>query len=502
MPESNKGIGGGGGGGGSSNILGESTGVLTGGVLSTGTASDEYTISDGTGQFVTSGGVISSVTWSGKTNITPANLGTHLITFVAINSSGVVTEQTTRFTNVQARTLIVLGVVVHVNLTTVDAVNNEQHVAYNTGSQLSDLFEGLGFFNVSGNVISSNGSNLTIDKSSGVMFAAGANYPNDVNDPHPLPLASLTALSFQYRFSDGSNGTTGTAFDPANLDDGAGGLTALSTNNKWGVSRIYSFTSNNVKIQRGVEEFSSRDKAIAGISSEAYIPEPSVAANGLLRGWIVHRKAATDLSDIADAVFIEAGKFGSGTQSGGALGATDLQGAYDNAVTPEILTDSIRGAVSIKRGSSADTDKVLEVLNGAGTTVFSVTGEGKVIAAVGTAGVIGIALTDEATAIETGTAKVTFRMPHAFTLTDIRLSAVTAPTGSGITVDINEAGSTILSTKLTLDATEKTSETAATPAVISDAALADDAEMTVDFDAVGSTIAGAGLKLWLIGSPA
>lgn len=500
MPDSNRGIGGS--GGGALNILGESTGVKTGGVLSTGAGSDEYTIEDGTGQIVTSEGVVTTVAWSGKSNIIPTNLGTHLISFVAIDSSGDVVEQTVRFSNVQARTLIVLGVVIHVNLTTVDTVNNEQHVAYNTGSQLFDLFEGLGFFNVSGNLFSPNGSNLTMDKSTGVMFAAGSNYPNDADNPHPLTLASLAALSFQYRFSDGSNGVTGTAFDPANLDDGAGGLTALSADKKWGVSRIYSFTSNNVKIQRGVEEFGSKAKAIAGISAEAYITEPSIAANGLLRGWLVHKKNVTDLSDTDKALFIEAGKFGAGTQSGGSLGATDLQGAYDNSLSPEILTDSTRGALSIKRGSSADTDNVLEVLNGAGTTVFQVTGEGKVVAAIGTAGVIGIALGDESTDIETGTATVTFRMPHAFTLTDIRLSAVTAPTGSGITVDVNETGSTILSTKLTLDATEKTSETAATAAVISDADLADDAEITVDIDAIGSTIAGAGLKLWLIGSPA
>jgi hypothetical protein len=66
-------------------------------------------------------------------------------------------------------------------------------------------------------------------------------------------------------------------------------------------------------------------------------------------------------------------------------------------------------------------------------------------------------------------------------------------------VDINESGTTILSTKLTIDASEKTSTTAATAAVISDSALADDAEITIDIDGVGSTIAGAGLKIYLIG---
>lgn len=112
-----------------------------------------------------------------------------------------------------------------------------------------------------------------------------------------------------------------------------------------------------------------------------------------------------------------------------------------------------------------------------------------------------VACSDEVSPLTTGTAKITFRMPYAFTLTAVRASLTTAQTsGSILTVDINEGGSTILSTKLTIDNGEKTSTTAATPAVISDTALADDAEMTVDVDQVGDGTA-KGLKIYLIGYP-
>lgn len=113
---------------------------------------------------------------------------------------------------------------------------------------------------------------------------------------------------------------------------------------------------------------------------------------------------------------------------------------------------------------------------------------------------IPIACSDETTALTTGTAKVTFRMPYGFTLTGVRASLTTAQaSGSIFTVDINESGSTILSTKLTIDNTEKTSTTAATAPVISDAALADDAEITIDIDQIGDGTA-AGLKVYLIGT--
>ena len=109
-----------------------------------------------------------------------------------------------------------------------------------------------------------------------------------------------------------------------------------------------------------------------------------------------------------------------------------------------------------------------------------------------------IAAGDESTAITTGTAKVTFRMPYGFTVTEVRASVKSACTTGTLTVDINESGTTILSTKITIDATEKTSVTAATPAVVSDASLADDAEITIDVDNAGDGTA-TGLKVVLIG---
>jgi hypothetical protein len=110
-----------------------------------------------------------------------------------------------------------------------------------------------------------------------------------------------------------------------------------------------------------------------------------------------------------------------------------------------------------------------------------------------------IPISGETTVITTGTAKFTFRMPYAMTLTAVRTSLKTAQsTGPTYTIDILEAGTTILSTLLTLDNTEKTSTTAAAPAVISDTALADDAEITFSVTQVGDGTAAGG-KVYLIG---
>lgn len=111
-----------------------------------------------------------------------------------------------------------------------------------------------------------------------------------------------------------------------------------------------------------------------------------------------------------------------------------------------------------------------------------------------------VACSDESTNLATGTAKVTFRMPFALTLTKLKADVNTAPVGSTIIVDVNVNGSTLMATtKLTIDENEETSETAATPAALTTTALAENDEVTIDFDQVGSSTPGKGLKVTFVG---
>ena len=109
-----------------------------------------------------------------------------------------------------------------------------------------------------------------------------------------------------------------------------------------------------------------------------------------------------------------------------------------------------------------------------------------------------VALSDEVTPLTTGLAKVTWRMPYAFTLTEApRLSLTTASSSGLVTVDVNAAGASIFTTRPTIDVSERTSVTAAAAAVLGTTVLADDVEMTADIDVAGT--GAKGLKLTLIG---
>ena len=110
-----------------------------------------------------------------------------------------------------------------------------------------------------------------------------------------------------------------------------------------------------------------------------------------------------------------------------------------------------------------------------------------------------IACGAEDEALTTGT-KVTFRLPFAFTVTEVRASLTVAGTGGNlVTCDFEQNGTTILSTAITIDASELTSTTASTQPVVSTSALSNDASIDCDVDQVDSGGASKGLKMYLIG---
>lgn len=118
-----------------------------------------------------------------------------------------------------------------------------------------------------------------------------------------------------------------------------------------------------------------------------------------------------------------------------------------------------------------------------------------------------VAITETATVVTSGVKQFSFRMPYAFTATEARATLDTGQTsGTTLKVDINEAGTSILgATKLTFDNGQEATGTAALSGItitnlssIADASIADNAEVTIDVDAVGDGTA-KGLCVTLIG---
>jgi len=356
------------------NALG--TGLEEGGLLAINASTTSYDISAGSGIVVDNitdpkNPVLSNISWDAKTNISPTNILTNLVTYVGIDVNGDVIESTSPFNPTQRRIYIALGVVVHSNNVNVNVVNNQPTVAIDVSAQVQDILEFIGFKSLKGNIIEPASTNLTIKKSAGIGFKAGLNFQNLNSDPHEFSMSALDPATFRYRNSDGSEGLDITLIDPSTWDNN-GVTTAVGASSKATIQRVYIFPSNQIRIQRGQEVFNNFSTAIDRAGTESFVVETNISENGLFLGSIILKENATNLSDTDQAIFITV----AGVVLGVAGSTSTLQQAYDVSTIPQITTDANLGSFQLKRGSLADTDSVLDILNGADVSTFSVKGTG------------------------------------------------------------------------------------------------------------------------------
>ena len=190
-----------------------STGLLDGGVLSIGTPTSTFSITDGFGlvvenQNTSADPTVTSVSWSGLTNVALTDISENF-TSIGIDSTGAVVQKPgARFTNEERRDNIVLGVVIHVSHSVIESVATVAEIAYEPAVQLIDLTRALGIINISGNDVSPNGANLNLDLSAGTAFNHGANYDSNKKDPNVVTVAADTAFTWTYSYQDGVGGFT------------------------------------------------------------------------------------------------------------------------------------------------------------------------------------------------------------------------------------------------------------------------------------------------------
>lgn len=228
----------------------------------------------------------------------------------------------------------------------------------------------------------------------------------------------------------------------------------------------------------------------AGAVGESELASSAVTEGKIANDAVTAAKIATGAvgtTEIADSAVVS-GKIPASNITTDKLttGAVTEAKIATNAVTADKIATGAVGADEL--ASTA-------VTPGAYTNMSAtVDADGRLTAA--SSGVLSmiIACSDETSNLTTGAAKVTFRAPHAMTIVGVRANVNSASAGAAVQVDINDNGISIFSTPLTIDAGEETSVTAAVPAVITNSAFADDDEITIDIDAVGTTPA-KGLKV-------
>jgi hypothetical protein len=122
--------------------------------------------------------------------------------------------------------------------------------------------------------------------------------------------------------------------------------------------------------------------AIESSQSEAFTTFSNFRDNAILIGILSVNKNATNLSDITQARFLLMSKFGETVGAAGGISTTNLQQAYNNSATPEIVTNSAEGALTIQNGEGT-ADNVTNLFEGKGSSAGPLSGTTSFIRADG-----------------------------------------------------------------------------------------------------------------------
>lgn len=315
-----------------------STGLIWGGKL-VGT-SPTFTVEAGEGAILLNNDPVNPVfvrvTWATQTSKVPLGEGQN---YVYVDTAGVIQQQTAKFTNKDYRRKVALGRVTVAGgvITVVQPMPVPIRAVAN---EVSDLANSFGNFIESGLRISAAGANLKVALSAGVIYAHGANFYTDPEDPSRITLVGTSPKGLRYLVRSGTQLTTSDVTDltPGVYDNGTsapvavpGGGVLNANDNDATNQRLYLFPSGNLRAQPGQTIYTDLAAALAAVQTEAFVVNPNILGNGILLGvWSVVR-TATNLQDTTQAQFTPADKYGQLT--GGSAVATAA-----TASTPAALT--------------------------------------------------------------------------------------------------------------------------------------------------------------------
>jgi len=328
------------------------TGLLNGGVIGS-SSSTVYTVSSGSGIIVDLNAslsdnpfpIIKYVNWNNLSASIAPQTGSYDQTFVGIDNTGNIYAQGTPFFDGQFDTLINIGVVLHQNRSTINAVKTQPSVAYGAVQRNNIFTRAFGPLKLSGFTLAASGSSTgSLIVGSGTAYADGAYYTVDPDNPSYV-IDNGTNISKIYRYrQSGSqyvyNTNAGAGYpiiDSQNYSNN-GVLTAVGAGN-FSIQRVFWFPNSNTKaivVYYGNRTYSTLSDAIANINIESFVEAPNTAANAIYLGAICISGANNaSLQVPADATIMPSGLFRSigGSGGGGSTITTTLAGLSDVSIT-------------------------------------------------------------------------------------------------------------------------------------------------------------------------
>jgi len=273
------------------------------------------------------------------------------ITWLLMDADLNVYQQGSRPLPEDRRTFIVIGMVAQHN-GSIFLAQSIPTIARNAVNQLYDLMDAIGAFNISGNDVSPNGANLRLNVGSGQVFSRGWNHfdgGTETNNPHIVPTSSTSPAAWIHllRDTDLDLGAADPIVDVGHYDSG-GTLTPVP-GGEFVLHQLWMLPPNEGSeiyiLQYGQQTYADLESAVGAAGKEAFSVNEALPGNAINLGFLAVSGTAANLSDASQALFVKAGKFGSGP-SGGA--AVDLSGYA------QLSGAEFTGTVSSLRPSDSD----------------------------------------------------------------------------------------------------------------------------------------------------
>jgi len=439
------------------------TGLLNGGLI-TSASSTTFNISSGSGIIVNLNASINDnpyptvqyVNWGNLTNQTLTYRTTNIQTFIGIDSSGNIIQQTDPWIDGQYNTSISLGTVLHQNLSTINGSISYPNVAYGWKQRSYDFIKAFGPLKIAGYAISTS-SSLGLTVGSGTAFADGRNYQVDPNNPSYITDNGTNVSKIFRYYQSGSSfiqntnaGAGFTVIDPANYNPGNSGSLTPVPGGQYTVQRIFWYPNSVTKaivVYYGNTTYNSISNARDNYIYENFNEVENTKQNAIYLGAIII-KSNGSFTTAADYQIIAGGLFRSitGGGGGGGSGTTSLASLSDVSLSSLTYGDLLMYNASTNLWNNTHTLSGSYTLTGSLTTNDGVSVQTLTASFVSASGgITGSLFGTSSWAQSASQALTSSYTPNALVTASVSSNTITFTKGNGSTfpITINTGSGTI-----------------------------------------------------------
>lgn len=326
------------------------TGLLYGGALSY--SGSQIYVNSGSGIIVNynaSAGsevspIVQYVNW-GPITASATYLTSSTQTYVFIDDTATLRQQTTWFTPDQYQTAIPLGVFYHGNRLNITSTSGDVATVYNTSNQAFDFIRAFGPLKLEGCTVTPISASLGFSVGAGISYILGGFYQQDLNNishynNSAYPTASVarwyrSGSSGQF-IIDNNGGSFYTSIDNQRWDNGTGTLATVG-NNKWTIQRAFlNPITGRVAVYYGQKIYDSLADAQSNLVSDPFTEGALTAHNNVFVAYLIVEGNAsnTDLTNTTANAVVQSGLFrNTAGSSGGTTFTTTLDSLSDVTIT-------------------------------------------------------------------------------------------------------------------------------------------------------------------------